>query len=99
MKKFVICLLAFLICGCRRTIDFDFDTYKQSLHISNGFFYDLCFENDSVLPNGKSYEGALFLIWQDSLCVPPTKNLILESLKRKVECSIRNFTICGKSIS
>ena len=23
----------------------------------------------------------------------------LESLKRKVECSIRNFTICGKSIS
>ena len=57
MKKFVICLLAFLICGCRRTIDFDFDTYKQSLHISNGYFYDLCFENDSVLPNGKSYEG------------------------------------------
>lgn len=73
MKKFVICLLAFLICGCRNTIDFDFDTYKQSLHISNGYFYDLCFENDSVLPNGKSYEGALFLIWQDSLCVPPTK--------------------------
>ena len=73
MKEFVICLLAFLICGCRRTIDFDFDTYKQSLHISNGYFYDLCFENDSVLPNGKSYEGALFLIWQDSLCVPPTK--------------------------
>ena len=73
MKKFVICLLAFLICGCRRTIDFGFDTYKQSLHISNGYFYDLCFENDSVLPNGKSYEGALFLIWQDSLCVPPTK--------------------------
>ena len=73
MKKFVICLLAFLICGCRRTIDFDFDTYKQSLHISNGYFYDLCFENDSVLQNGKSYEGALFLIWQDSLCVPPTK--------------------------
>lgn len=72
-EKFVICLLAFLICGCRRTIDFDFDTYKQSLHISNGYFYDLCFENDSVLPNGKSYEGALFLIWQDSLCVPPTK--------------------------
>ena len=67
MKKFVICLLAFLICGCRRTIDFDFDTYKQSLHISNGYFYDLCFENDSVLPNGKSYESALFLIWQDSL--------------------------------
>lgn len=29
MKKFVICLLAFLICGCRNTIDFDFDTYKQ----------------------------------------------------------------------
>lgn len=73
MKKFVICLLAFLICGCRNTIDFDFDTYKQSLHISNGYFYDLCFENDSVLPNGKSYEGALFLIWQDSLCVPPAK--------------------------
>lgn len=52
MKKFVICLLAFLICGCRNTIDFDFDTYKQSFHISNGYFYDLCFENDSVLPNG-----------------------------------------------
>lgn len=73
MKKFVIYLFAFLICGCRRTIDFGFDTYKQSLHISNGYFYDLCFENDSVLPNGKSYESALFLIWQDSLCVPPTK--------------------------
>lgn len=78
MKKFVICLLAFLICGCRSTIDFDFDIYKQSLHISNGYFYDLCFENDSVLPNGKSYEGALFLIWQDSLCVPPTKTTIFQ---------------------
>lgn len=72
-KKVIFSLFIFLVFSCRRIIDFDFDIHTQSLYINNGYFYDICFENDSVSSNGTSYEGALLLSWKDSLCVPPTK--------------------------
>ena len=72
-KNIALLLLTFLLFGCRRVIDFDFDDHTQSFYINNGYFYDICFENDSVTINGTSYEGALLLTWKDSLRVPPTK--------------------------
>lgn len=74
MKRLLYCLSFFLLLGCRRVADFDFDTQTQSLTINDGYFYDICFENDSVTSDGKLYEGALLLIWEDSTCVPPKKN-------------------------
>ena len=73
MKRLLYCLSFFLLLGCRRVADFDFDTQTQSLTINDGYFYDICFENDSVTSDGKLYEGALLLIWEDSTCVPPKK--------------------------
>lgn len=72
-EKSTILPFLFLLLGCRRVADFDFDTQTQSLTINDGYFYDICFENDSVTSDGKLYEGALLLIWEDSTCVPPKK--------------------------
>lgn len=59
MKRVLYCLSFFLLLGCRRVADFD--THTQSLTINDGYFYDICFENDSVSSDGKLYEGALLL--------------------------------------
>ena len=53
MKRVLYCLSFFLLLGCRRVADFDFDTQTQSLTINDGYFYDICFENDSVTSDGK----------------------------------------------
>ena len=55
MKRLLYCLSFFLLLGCRRVADFDFDTQTQSLTINDGYFYDICFENDSVTSDGKLY--------------------------------------------
>ena len=68
---FIICSL--LLCSCKREVCFYFNFGSQSLCVYKSSFYNLSIENDSITPDGKSYEGALSLFWTDSANSPPQR--------------------------
>ena len=68
---FIICSL--LLCSCNREVDFYFNFGSQSLCVYKSSFYNLSIENDSITPDGKSYEGAISLFWTDSANSPPRR--------------------------
>ena len=68
---FIICSL--LLCSCKREVCFYFNFGSQSLYVYKSSFYNLSIENDSITPDGKSYEGAISLFWTDSANSPPQR--------------------------
>jgi len=66
-------LCSLLLCSCNREVDFYFNFGSQSLCVYKSSFYNLSIENDSITPDGKSYEGAISLFWTDSANSPPRR--------------------------
>lgn len=80
---FIICSL--LLCSCNREVDFCFDFGSQSLCVYKSSFYNLSIENDSITPDGKSYEGAISLFWTDSANSPP-RRIYLDRIPKGLLC-------------
>ncbi len=96
---FIICSL--LLCSCNREVDFYFNFGSQSLCVYKSSFYNLSIENDSITPDGKSYEGAISLFWTDSANSPP-RRIYLDRIPKGKRISLKGnsvYTITSTGIA